>query len=69
MRDKPYPKLRGRIREIYGRQADLAKAMEMNSTTLSMKLNGLRDWTRLEMERACILLEIPINEVHLYFYI
>ena len=68
MRVKPYAKLRGRIHEMYGSQATFAKLMKLNTVTLSKRLNGVRDWSRAEIEKACILLEIPITEVHLYFF-
>ena len=68
MRVKPYAKLRGRICEMYGTQATFAKLMKLNRATLTNKLNGASNWTRAEIEKACILLEIPITEVHLYFF-
>lgn len=63
-----YSKLRGRIRELFGTQAAFADAMEMNPATLSAKLVGRVDWSRAEMEKACILLDIPMNEMHVFFY-
>lgn len=63
-----YPKLRGRIREKYGRQEDFARAMGMSPTTLSAKLTGGTEWTRPEIVKACELLDIPLEEAHLYFF-
>ena len=63
-----YSKLRGRIREIFGTQGAFAKEMGMNRSTLSMKLSGKIDWTRKEIEKACYLLKISIDKVHLYFF-
>ena len=63
-----YAKLRGKIREKYKRQEDFAIAMGMNPTTLSKKLNAVVDWTRKEIEKACDLLEIPYEEIHIYFF-
>jgi hypothetical protein len=63
-----YSKLRGRIVEAYGTNAAFAKEMKINRTSLSFKLNNKKPWKREEIERACILLEIPIEEVHLYFF-
>lgn len=63
-----YSKLRGKIREVFGRQEDFAVAMEMDAATLSGKLNGRSEWSRPEMEKACILLGIPMIEMHLYFF-
>ena len=63
-----FAKLRGAIREKYGRQEDFASAMSMNPATLSLKLTNQREWTRIEIERACGLLGIPLQDAHLYFF-
>lgn len=63
-----YAKLRGRIKEKFGSQDCFAAAMEMNRSTLSLKLNGKSDWTSPEIEKACIVLEIPFAEAHAYFF-
>lgn len=63
-----YAKLRGRIKEIFGSQDNFAAAMEMDRSTLSLKLNGKSDWTRLEIEKSCMLLHIPFAEAHAYFF-
>lgn len=63
-----YAKLRGRIKEKYGSQNNFAAAMEMDRSTLSLKLNGKSDWTRKEIEKSCWLLSIPAIEVYEYFF-
>lgn len=63
-----YAKLRGKIREVFGSQDAVALEMGMDRSTLSLKLNGKSDWTRNEIEKACYLLHIPIEEVHDYFF-
>jgi hypothetical protein len=63
-----YAKLRGRIREVFGTNEAFAEAMEMDSSSLSAKLNNKSPWKREEIEKACILLNIPIEEVYLYFF-
>ena len=63
-----YAKLRGLIREKFGTQDAFAKAMGMNPASMSSKLTGKTEWTRAEIEKACILLEIPLAEAHLYFF-
>lgn len=63
-----YNKLRGKIREVYRTQDEFAEAMQMNTSTISGKLNGKSDWTRTEMELACTLLDIPMAEMHIYFF-
>ena len=64
-----YAKLRGRIREKFGTQEAFANEMGMNPASLSSKLNGKTEWTRQEIEKACVLLEIPLTEAHLYFFL
>lgn len=63
-----YAKLRGRIREVFGTQESFASAIGIDASTLSKKLNGVSDWTTPEMEKACSALEIPIDQVHQYFF-
>lgn len=63
-----YSKLRGRIVEYFGTNAAFADAMSIDRSSLSFKLNNKTSWKREEIEKACILLEIPIEEVHLYFF-
>ena len=63
-----YSKLRGKIREVFGTQEAFAKAMGMNSATLSSKLNGNTDWKREEVEKACFILNIGLAEMHTYFF-
>ena len=63
-----YSKLRGKIREVYGTQEAFADAMGIHPVTISRKLNNQLDWTREEMDKACVLLGIPLEEVPLYFF-
>lgn len=63
-----YAKLRGKIREVFGTNERFASAMEMNPATLSSKLNNKTPWVREEIEKACVLLGIKLEDVHLYFF-
>lgn len=63
-----YAKLRGRIIEYFGRNADFAGALGIDPSSLSAKLSSKTSWKREEIEKACELLEIPIEEVYLYFF-
>lgn len=63
-----YKKLRGRIKEIYENQKCFADAMDMNAASLSAKLNNKAPWRREEIEKACVLLNIPLEQVYLYFF-
>lgn len=63
-----YAKLRGKIREVFGTNAHFAAAIGVNITTLSLKLNGKSKWDHEEIAKACEVLGIKIEEVHLYFF-
>ena len=63
-----YRKLRGKIREVFDRNEDFAKALGMDPSSLSAKLNNGSPWKREEIQEACELLGIPIEDVHLYFF-
>ncbi len=63
-----YAKLRGKIREKFATQEDFAEAMGMDRSTLSLKLNSKSEWSRIEIEKACYLLGIQIEEVYAYFF-
>lgn len=63
-----YAKLRGKIKEVFGTQGAFAKAMEMNTVSLSQRLSGKLDWKTPEIAKACELLGIPLNENAEYFF-
>lgn len=63
-----FNRLRGKIREVFGSDEAFARAMKLDRSTISLKLNAKSEWSRAEMEQACLLLSIPIEEVHLYFF-
>lgn len=63
-----YAMLRGKIREVFKAEGAFALAMAMNPATLSAKLNNTSPWKREEIEKACELLGIPIENVHMFFF-
>ena len=65
---RTYGKLRELIREKFGTLGNFADAMGMDRSTLSNKINGITAWKQDEIERACKLLGIPMNEVYDYFF-
>lgn len=65
---RQYAKLKGEIRAKYGTQSSFASDMSLSTSTLSLKLNGLSEWTRTEIVQACDLLGIPLTDAHLYFF-
>lgn len=63
-----YAKLRGRIREICGTQEKFADAIALDPSSVSAKLNGKSEWTRQQIEDACHVLQIQLEEVSDYFF-
>lgn len=63
-----YSKLRGRIIEVFKTNQAFADALKIDNSSLSAKLNNKSTWKREQIEKACMLLEIPIEEVHAYFF-
>lgn len=63
-----YWKIREQIAEKFGTCGAFAEALDVHPSTLSAKLSGRAEWTRQEIETACTLLEIPVEEIHLYFF-
>ena len=65
---RTYGKLRERIKAVFGTIGAFADAMGKDRSTISCKLNGLSPWTSAEIEEACKLLNIAIEEVGEYFF-
>lgn len=63
-----YNKIRGKIIEEFGSNADFAKAMEISTTTLSNKLNNKVPWTQIDIEKAIKILGINSKEINQYFF-
>lgn len=63
-----YDKLLGRIVEKCGTQAVFAQKMGLSERTISLKLNGKRPWSQLDISRACDVLGIDLQEVQQYFF-
>lgn len=63
-----YRKLRGRIREKFGTQAEFSRAVGLSEVSVSNKLNNVVDWGQEEMEIAISILNIPHSDIHNYFF-
>lgn len=63
-----YRKLRGRIREKFGTQAEFSRNIGLSEVSVSNKLNNVVDWGQDEMENAMVALEIPFSDIHAYFF-
>ena len=65
---RTYGKLRERIKAVFGTIGAFSDAMGKDRSTISNKLNGIAPWTQTEIEGACKLLNIAIEEVGEYFF-
>lgn len=63
-----YPELRGKIRSRYKEQADFARAINLSPSSVSHKLNGKTQWSAADIRAACAVLEIPIEDIPVYFF-
>ncbi len=63
-----YDKLLGRIVEKCGTQAEFAKRMQLSERTVSLKLNGKRPWSQVDIAKACEVLDIELTEIQEYFF-
>lgn len=63
-----YAKLKGKIKEVFGTIQSFADAMGKDVSSISAKLNNKSPWKREEIEQACQLLGVHIEDVHLYFF-
>ena len=66
--DFDYNKLRGKIKELFGTQANFSKALGIGRVSLSKKLNNYYDFSGEEIFKSCLLLGIPESEISLYFF-
>lgn len=65
-----FNKLRGRIKEKLGNEAEFAKKLDISPASLSSKFNNRSDFTSTEISRAVDVdvLDIPIDEIGIYFF-
>ena len=63
-----YSALRGRIREKFQTEQNFCKAFGVAQSTLTQKLNNTYAFNAREIVKACDLLEIPLENVHRYFF-
>ena len=62
-----YPKLDGKITEVFGTRKAFAEALDVTPTTLGNKMNGKTPWKQKEIEKTCVLCDIPRAEIGNYF--
>ena len=63
-----YAKLRGRIVQEYGTLGKFAAVLEIAPMTVTRKLNGHTSFTREDMIRWAVALDITRDELCSYFF-
>ena len=63
-----YSALLGKIVEVYGTQSRFSNAMGLSERTISLKLNGKRQWKQEEILKAAEILHIRKAEILKYFF-
>lgn len=63
-----YSKLKAKMVENNLTQAALAEKIGLSERTMSLKMNGKREWKQSEIERLRNMLKIPKNEITNYFF-
>ena len=60
--------LKLKIKEVFDTQEAFARAMNMSYSALNLRLNNKVQWKPVEIEKACILLGIPLAKIPVYFF-
>lgn len=63
-----YSKLRGKIIEKCGNNGNFANEIGISERTLSLKLHNKIAFKQTEIDKAVLLLDIPIDEISEYFF-
>lgn len=63
-----YSALNGKIIEKFGSRYAFAYSIGLSERSLSLKLNNKVGWKQLEITRACEKLDIPSEEIPIYFF-
>ena len=65
-----FSKLRGKIKEVYGRGAEskYAELLQLSPASISAKLNGKVPFSMSEMDITIEEFDIAPNEIYAYFF-
>ena len=68
MKVRDYSDLLGRIRSRGYTQAKLAKCIGISETSMNLALNNKREFKQSEIQKICLVLEIPFESIARYFF-
>ena len=68
IRNCAFPKLDGKITEVFGTRANFAAALKISRNSICSKMQGNSKWKEREIIKACELLSIPREEITKYFF-
>lgn len=63
-----YSKLKGRIVEKCGTQANFANKIGLSERSVTLKLNGLRPFKQTDIEKILEVLELSHDDIGTYFF-
>lgn len=63
-----FAKLRGRIVERYGTQAEFSRAVGLSRTIVNKKLTGKCGFSAADVQKWCRLLGISQEEIGIFFF-
>ena len=63
-----YNRLRGRIIEKYGSQAEFSEVLGITKTAMSLKMGGKRGFSQQDIVKWCELLDIDFDEIGYFFF-
>lgn len=63
-----FGKLQGRIKELHITQDSVAKYLDINKSTFSLKINNQVPFSQDEINQMITFLKIPDEEIKVYFF-
>lgn len=65
---RSYPRIRGRIIELYGSQENFANVIGKSKTSVSQKLNGSSGFSYNDIVLWAKVLKISVDDIGIYFF-
>lgn len=65
---RSYPRIRGRIIELYGSQENFSNVIGKSKTSVSQKLNGSSGFSYNDIVLWAKVLKISVDDIGIYFF-